>query len=107
MEKSVPFSPLGGDNSIATIKISHVDGDTKEGGASTSMNGSFTSDDDDRDVCYIVEDKEFYSYKTLLVKHSGYFREVIESLKTSKKNYRILLPKWVGQEAFTHFLKFL
>ena len=68
---------------------------------------SNTSDEDDRDVWYIVEEKEFLSYKLFLIKHSQYFREIVDSINTVKKNYRILLPKWVDQESFAIFLKIL
>ena len=43
----------------------------------------------------------------MLVAHSLYFRDIIASLKTDKKFYRILLPKWVTEKAFLSFLNFL
>lgn len=60
-----------------------------------------------KDICYEVENKDIWSYKSQLLKHSDYFNEVFSSLTTTKKHYRILLPKWVKQPAFSLFMNFL
>ena len=60
-----------------------------------------------KDICYVVENKEFWSFKNQLLKHSAYFSEVFSSLSTTKKHYRILLPKWVKEHPAKLFINYL
>ena len=60
-----------------------------------------------QDICYVIGEEEFFSSKFDLIKHSQYFKNVIESCGEDRQNYRILLPKWIEAEAFQYFINYL
>lgn len=63
--------------------------------------------EDDRDICFVTESTEFWTYKSTLLQKSEYFRDIIGNLNTDKRHFRILLPKWIQKIPFLVFLEYL
>jgi hypothetical protein len=89
---------LGGGNQSFRVRQAARDPDQV---ALESENNS----DNDYELCFVVEDVEFLTYKQGFIMHSQYFRDLLSKVNDSQ--IRILLPLWASANSFRIVLDFV
>lgn len=64
------------------------------------------SDDNNYEVCFVVQDVEFFTFKQNFIQQSKQFRDIVESIDDTQQ-IRILLPLWSTAQAFRIVLDFV
>lgn len=76
---------------------------------------SQTEEDNEFDLCFVVEEIEFLTFKHGFVQHSPYLRELLESISVNQApnqtriipQIRVLLPLWATAKSFRVLLDFV
>lgn len=64
------------------------------------------SDDNNYEVCFVVQDVEFFTFKENFIQQSKQFRDIVDSIDDTQQ-IRILLPLWSTAQAFRIVLDFV
>eukprot|EP00347_Sterkiella_histriomuscorum_P019003 403343339 len=82
---------------------------TRNGGSEDQeiqkINDESEDSDNEYELCFVVEDVEFLTYKNGFIIHSQYFRDLLSTV--NDQQIRILLPLWATANAFRIVLDFV
>ena len=82
----------------------HSEGSGSEGRGEEQEDAD--SDDNDYEVCFVVQDVEFFTFKENFIQQSKQFRDIVDSIDDTQQ-IRILLPLWSTAQAFRIVLDFV
>ena len=83
---------------------SSPDTNTPEKPGSSKSNES-ADDDSSYELCFVVEEIEFLTFKHGFIMHSQYFRDLLANVNDTQ--IRILLPLWASANAFRVVIDFV
>lgn len=78
----------------------------EEGRSGSDDDTDRDSDDNNYEVCFVVQDVEFFTFKEGFITQSQQFRDIVEDIDDSQQ-IRILLPLWATAKAFRIVLDYI